>query len=589
MRLKQNTTANVVIISVGTIFFINIIIPLFLNLVEFNLKITIISILGSLLIISMIGLTIVDLSYLLLKKKNYILLSSLNMSLAISSFLLLEYCFLSNVFDIFYVWSYSSKSLPIIYKLVAIWAGESGSIMTWMVFNSIAIFFFRIKSQDKDDIVFIRSVIISLIISTVFLVLLFFLNPFKLETSILFPAYPNGRGLNPLLISPFMIWHPFFTFISYATFLIPFTVVISEALTRNSKLLNSYQQKFFDFSLKFGWLVLSLSIGLGAYWAKIALTPWGRYWGWDPVEIVSLVPWFFVSAYFHNKIFQKKNPLLVKINVVLIFLSIIFSTLIVRGGGLSSLHAFTGATELVVWVVILGLILIIGSLYIIYIMLDYLFEEYRSPKLFFDYLSYIFLICLAFVCIFGLFIPPFTHFLSNYFAITVIFIRTDYYILSTLVLATGLAISLIFCSLWEYFSIKWISIAIIIALLFQSVVSYSLLFIFDIGIHPLIIIFLFAIFASLFKLSKNFNVKKGVKYFFRLNSKTIIHAGISFILVGFLIPSNFEIFQDIFFISGFILLMIGIVPSILISLLPSKSRLPKDEVVGNQKLKEMER
>ena len=568
MRLKQNTTANVVIISVGTIFFINIIIPLFLNLVDFDLKITIISILGNLLILSTIGLTIVDLSILLLKKKNYILLSSLNMGLTISSFLLLEYCFLSNFFDILYVWSYSEKSLPIIYKIVAIWAGESGSIMTWMMFNSIAIFFFRIKNQDKDDIVFIRSVIISLIISTVFLVILLFLNPFKVETPII---SPNGRGLNPLLISPFMIWHPFFTFVAYATFLIPFTVVISEALTRDSKLLNSYQQKFFDFSLKFGWLVFSLSIGFGAYWAKIALVPWGRYWGWDPVETVSLVPWFFVSAYFHTKIFQKKNPLLVKINVVLIFLSIIFSTLITRGGGLSSLHAFAGATELVVWVVIVGSLLVIGSLYIIYIMLDYLFEEYRNHKLFFDYLSYIFLISLAFVCIFGLLIPPFTHFLSNYLPINVIFIRTDYYILSTIVLASGLAISLIFCSLWEYFEIKWITLAIIVGVsIWLGIIAFTFVFTLGIWFNPLMIIFFMSIFASLFKLTKNFKIRKGFKYFFRLNSKTIIHAGISFILVGFLIPPNFEIFQDIFFISGFILLMIGIVPSILISFLPKK-------------------
>ncbi len=105
------------------------------------------------------------------------------MSLAISSFLLLEYSFLSNFFDILYVWSNSEKTLPIIYKIVAIWAGESGSIMTWMMFNSIVIFFFRIKNQDKDDMVFIRSVIISLIISTVFLVILFFFFNKRIERS----------------------------------------------------------------------------------------------------------------------------------------------------------------------------------------------------------------------------------------------------------------------------------------------------------------------------------------------------------------------------------------------------------------------
>ena len=575
MRLKQNTTANVIIISVGTIFIINIIIPLFLNLVEFDLKISIISILGNLLILSTIGLTIVDLSYLLLKKKNYILLSSLNLGLAVSSFLLLEYCFLSDFFDIVYIWSYSGKTLPTIYKIVAIWAGQSGSIMTWMVLNSIVIFFFRIKNQNNEDIVFIRSIMISLIISTGFLVVLFFLDPFRVEIPIIFL---DGLGLNPLLISPFMIWHPFFTFVAYAIFLIPFTVIIAESLTRDSQLLNSYQKKFFDFSLKFGWLVLSLSIGLGAYWAKIALTPWGRYWGWDPVETTSIIPWFLVSAYFHTKIFQRKNPLLIKINIGLIFLSIIFSTLITRGGGISSLHAFTGNTELIVWVVLLGIILVIGSLYIIYVMLDYIFEEYRKPKLFFDYLSYVFLIALAFVCIFGLLIPPITHLLSNYLAIDVIFIGTEYYILSTLVLASGLAISLIFCSLWEYFSIKLISITIITAILIQSIISFSFLFIFDIGIHPLIIIYIIAIFASLFKLVQNFNIKKGAKYFFMLNSKTIIHMGIAFILVGFLILPSIEVFQDTFFISGFMLLMIGIIPLIVINLVPSKSKLTNNEI-----------
>ncbi len=567
MQFDNFSPKKLVVINFGMLIGLALIIPILLDLIEINDRIWIISFFGNLLIPILICVMILDIFFLLIKKKNYYLLSIINMSLSLLLFLLLMYSFINGIYEIVYVMNYSNTTLPLVYKIVAIWAGEQGSIMTWMLFNSIIINFYRMKNQNTEDLVFIRSVILSLAISTLFLIILYSFNPYKVESP---PLLPNGRGLNPLLISPFMIWHPFFTFIAYAIFLIPFTIMISEIVTRDSKLLNSYQQHFFDFSLKFGWLVLSLSIGLGAYWAKIALMPWGRYWGWDPVEIVSLVPWFFVSAYFHTKIFQKKNPLLVKINVVLIFLSIVFSTLITRGGGLSSLHAFAGATELVVWVVIVGLILVIGSLYIIYIMLDYLFEEYRTPKLFFEYLSYIFLICLAFVCIFGLFIPPFTHILSKYFAMDVIFIWPDYYILSTLVLASGLAISLIFCSLWEYFSIKWISIAIIIALLFQSVVSYSLLFIFDIGINPLIIIFLFAIFASLFKLVKNFNVKKGAKYFFRLNSKTIIHAGISFILVGFLILKSFEIFQDIFFISGFILLMIGIVPSILISFLPKK-------------------
>ncbi|MFX1380264.1 MAG: cytochrome c biogenesis protein CcsA [Promethearchaeota archaeon] len=453
--------------------------------------------------------------------------------------------------------NYSNNSLPLIYKVVAIWAGEEGSIMTWMLFNSIIINLYRIKNHNKQDLIFIRSVILSSIISSFFSIILLFLHPFELQPS----SPPDGLGLNPLLISPFMIWHPFFTFIAYAVYLVPFTIIIAEITTRKLKLLESFQDKFYNFTLKFGWLVMTLSIGLGAYWAKIALT-WGRYWGWDPVETVSLIPWFFITAFFHTMIFKKKKPILIKINVALVFSSIIFSTLITRGGGLSSLHAFTGEAELVVWVVVLGLILILLPLYVIYIVLDYLMEEYQNKKLFFDYLSYLFLIGLAFVCIFGLFIPPFTYLLSGLIPINIVFIGSDYFIITSLILATGLALTLIFCSLWEYFSIKNIVFVIIIGLLIQITFSFTLLFISNIWINPVLLIYLMSFFSSVFKLTKNLISKKGFKYFFRLNSKTIIHAGISLILAGFLISSNL---QDIFFIPGFLLLLIGIIPLIIIS------------------------
>ena len=551
-------------ISIG----LALIIPIFLDLIEINYRIIFISFLGNFLVIILITVLIVDFFLLVAKKLNYQLLSTLNMILTLILFILLMYSFLNNIFEIVYVMNYSNSVLPLIYKIVFIWAGEHGSIMTWMLFNSIIIYFYRINNQNKDDLVFIRSVLVSLIISIVFLIILFSLNPFEVDSP---PAFINGNpnldpSLDPILMSPFMIWHPFFTFIAYAIFLIPFTITIAEIVTQDSKLLNSYQQNFYDFSLKIGWLVLTLSIGLGAYWAKIALN-WGRYWGWDPVETVSLVPWFFITSFFHTRIFKKKNPTLIKLNVGLIFASIVFSTLITRGGGLNSLHAFTSGVELVIWVVVLGLLLIILSLYVIYVVLDYLMEEYRNKKLFFDYLSYLFLYGLAFVCIFGLLIPPFTHFLSEFLPINIIFIGTDYFIMTTLVLAVGLASSLIFCSLWEYHDIKWIGILIIIGIFIQSIFSFIILLLSSIWINPIVIVFIISLIASLFKLGKNPKFKKGFKYFFRLNSKTIIHAGISCILMGFLVTSYF---QDFVFITGFTLLLIGIIPSILIAFFPRR-------------------
>jgi len=482
------------------------------------------------------------------------------MSFTISLFLLLEYCFLNDYYDFIYVWSYSKSTLPIVYKIVAIWAGESGSIMTWMLFNSIIIFFYRLKNQNKDDIIFIISVITSLLISSVFLIILFSYEPFQIDTPIL---YPNGFGLNTLLMSPFMIWHPLFTFLAYAIFLIPFTISIIEIIKPNRALENPYQKSFYDFSLKFGWLVLTVGIGLGAYWAKIALN-WGRYWGWDPVETVSLVPWYFSTAYFHTMTFKKKNSRLVKINIISIFLSIIFSTLITRGGGLNSLHAFTGINNLVPWTLVVGSVLIIFSLYVIYNSLNSLSEEYKKTRLFLDYLSYLFLFLLAFVCVFGLFITPLSIFLSYFFNFDTILVGADFFILTASILASGLAITLIFCSLYGIYKLKWISVAIIIAIIIQSFLSLVMFLLSSIWINPLIAIFVLALLTSILKLIKDFDSSKGIKHYLRINSKTYVHTGLSLILIGTVIDPGAWFFQDTFFISGFFFLISGIIPSILI-------------------------
>ena len=568
MKLDHYSLKKILLIDLIVILSIVIVFPLALDLFELNIKLLVISFLGNVLIISAIIITAFDLFYLLKVKRNFYFLSSLSMSLTISLFLLLEYCFINDYYDFIYVWSYSKSTLPIVYKIVAIWAGEAGSIMTWMLFISIIIFFYRLKNQNKDDIIFMMSVIISLVISSVFLIIMFSYNPFQMETPII---YPNGLGLNPLLLSPFMIWHPFFTFIAYAIFLIPFTISIIEIIIPNKSLKNSYQKSFYDFSLKFGWLVLTVGIGLGAYWAKIALN-WGRYWDWDPVETVSLVPWFFSTAYFHTMTFKKKNSRLVKINIISIFLSIIFSTLITRGGGLNSLHAFTGENNLIIWTLTVGFVLIIFSLYVVYNSLNSLSEQSKKPKLFLDYLSYLFLFMLAFVCIFGLFITPLSYFLSNFVSINIIFVGTDYFILTTLMLASGLAITLIFCSLYGMYKLKWITAAIIIGVVLQSIFSLMIFLLSSVWINPLIAIFILALLTSILKLIKDFDSNKGIKHFLRINSKTYVHTGLSLILVGTLINPGVWFFQDIFFISGFIILISGIIPSIVIFLVHTRNK-----------------
>ncbi|QGU03683.1 c-type cytochrome biogenesis protein CcsB [Corynebacterium comes] len=44
--------------------------------------------------------------------------------------------------------------------------------------------------------------------------------------------------------------------------------------------------------------ILGLGIVLGAIWAEAA---WGRFWGWDPKETVSLISWVLYAAYLHAR------------------------------------------------------------------------------------------------------------------------------------------------------------------------------------------------------------------------------------------------------------------------------------------------
>jgi len=178
--LKVKNYKKFFIIYIGFIIVVNLIIPLSLEFTDYYTKISILSILGNFLIISTIIVSIVDILYLVFSKRNIIFLSFSTMTLCISQFLLLEYCFINDFFYFEYVWMYSADRLFILYKLVAIWAGQSGSILTWIVFNSLVIVFYRIKNFDKEDVIFLRSTIMLVFTSIVFLVILLFLTPFKI-------------------------------------------------------------------------------------------------------------------------------------------------------------------------------------------------------------------------------------------------------------------------------------------------------------------------------------------------------------------------------------------------------------------------
>ena len=91
------------------------------------------------------------------------------------------------------------------------------------------------------------------------------------------------------------------------------------------------------------WGFLTVGIILGAWWSYEVLG-WGGYWGWDPVENASLLPWLTGTAFIHSVMVQERRGMLRVWNLSLViatFCLTILGTFLTRSGVINSVHAFT--------------------------------------------------------------------------------------------------------------------------------------------------------------------------------------------------------------------------------------------------------
>lgn len=239
-------------------------------------------------------------------------------------------------FGVKYVADVSSRATPLFFRITALWGSQNGSILFWNLVMSAFIFVAMLRTW-RDDRSFLPYVT-----ATMMLVLAFFIfanlvaaNPFERLSVV--PA--DGRGLNPLLRHPGMIIHPPVLYAGFTGLLVPFAFCLASLATRrrdNQWLLSSRRW------MLVGWVFLTAGLILGGRWAHDVLG-WGGYWGWDPVENKSLIPWLFGTAFLHSAMIQEKRGMFKNWNVLLMlltFVSVIWSTAIVRSGVLTSVHAF---------------------------------------------------------------------------------------------------------------------------------------------------------------------------------------------------------------------------------------------------------
>ncbi|MBT4827197.1 MAG: heme lyase CcmF/NrfE family subunit, partial [Candidatus Marinimicrobia bacterium] len=255
----------------------------------------------------------------------------------LATFLLLNELLVSN-FDVSYVAHYTSLETPLLFKVTALWAGQSGSLLFWLFILSVytLIVIFQYRNSFTNLLPWVIFVMV--IVQAFFLILVIFVeNPFA--PTIADFQVTNGNGLNPLLQNLTMAIHPPMLYLGYVGFTVPFAFAIAALITKDTG--SVWIRSIRRWTL-IAWLFQSAGVILGGWWAYHELG-WGGYWAWDPVENASFMPWLTGTAFLHSIIIQEKKGMLRTWNMILIlttFILCIFGTFLTRSGIMSSVHSF---------------------------------------------------------------------------------------------------------------------------------------------------------------------------------------------------------------------------------------------------------
>jgi cytochrome c-type biogenesis protein CcmF len=324
------------------------------------------------------------------------------------AFASLLYMLLTNDFSSSHVANNSNRSLPLFYKIAAIWGGHDGSMLLWVFFTSIfcGVVIYQNRSRFRDMMPYVLAVLMFNL--SFFLGLnLFLSNPFSRLVQVFsdgsiksfMPA--DGQGLNPLLQHWAMVIHPPILYLGFIGFVVPFAFAMAALVTKQLGI--TWIRTTRRWTL-LTWLLLGIGIVLGAKWAYVVLG-WGGYWAWDPVENSSLMPWLVGTAFLHSVVVQERRGMLKIWNMILVvitFLLGIFGTFITRSGVVSSVHAFADSNLGKFFLLYMALILF-GSLYLIIDRRSYLRSERRLDSMLSRESAFLFNNLVLVVCCFAVF------------------------------------------------------------------------------------------------------------------------------------------------------------------------------------------
>jgi cytochrome c-type biogenesis protein CcmF len=303
--------------------------------------------------------------------------------MSFAAFLL--YLILTHQFQYTYVWSYSSTTLPTPLLISTFYAGQEGSFSLWALYTAIVgvvLLQYTSKKNYEPETMFVWTLILSFL-----LLMLLVKNPFAYiwdtfpndlihtgalplgasnvvwldQAKQIWAQFPNeGKGLNPLLQNYWMVIHPQILFTGFTSMAVPYTFALAGLMRKDYHNWIVVAKPW----TVFGAAALGTGIILGGYWAYETLG-WGGYWGWDPVENSSLIPWLVCIASVHTMMAQRRSGTFVRTNFVLsilCFVMVLYSTFLTRSGvlGDTSVHSFVDPGMWAYWLLLGFLILFLA-------------------------------------------------------------------------------------------------------------------------------------------------------------------------------------------------------------------------------------
>jgi cytochrome c-type biogenesis protein CcmF len=279
-------------------------------------------------------------------------------ALVLIAFLALVNAFVTSDFSVYVVASDSHSTMPLLYKIAGVWGNHEGSMVLWVLILTLfgaglALFGDNLPRDFQARVLAVQGMIALGFLAFILLTS----DPFTR----LLPPPEDGNGLNPLLQDPGLAAHPPCLYLGYVGFSMAFSFAIAALI--EGRVDAAWARWVRPWTLA-AWCALTLGIAMGSWWAYYTLG-WGGFWFWDPVENASFMPWLAGTALLHSAIVVEKRGALKSWTVLLAILTFSLSligTFLVRSGVLTSVHAFASDPRRGIFILLLLVVAIGGSL-----------------------------------------------------------------------------------------------------------------------------------------------------------------------------------------------------------------------------------